>query len=75
MEVCDVYYFYYGCMCLIEMFEGLNIGLINLFLLYVKVNCFGFIEMLYCCVDFEIGKVMGRIDYLIVDEEDNYVVV
>lgn len=54
MEVCDVYYFYYGCMCLIEIFEGLNIGLINLLLSYVCVNEFGFIEILYCKVDLDI---------------------
>lgn len=74
-EVCDVYYFYYGCMCLIEILEGLNIGLINLLFLFVKVNEFGFIEILYCRVDLEIGFVIGYVDYLIVDEEDNYVVV
>lgn len=57
-EVCDVYYFYYGCMCLIEIFEGLNIGLINSLFSYVKVNKFGFIEIFYCCVDCEIGCVI-----------------
>lgn len=69
-EVCDVYYIYYGWMCLIEMFEGFNIGLINSLFFYVKVNCFGFIEMLYWCVDWIMYKVIDKIDYLVVDEED-----
>lgn len=60
-------------MCLIEIFEGFNIGLIGLLLVYVWVNLFGFIEMLYCkVVD---GVVSDEIVYLIVDEEDCYVVV
>lgn len=56
--MCDVYYFYYGCMCLIEIFEGFNIGLINLLLSYVRVNEFGFIEMLYCKVDLDINLII-----------------
>jgi len=41
---------YYGCMCFIEMLEGLNIGFIGLLLMYVWINVFGFVEILYCKV-------------------------
>lgn len=72
-EVCDVYLIYYGCVCLIEMLEGLNIGLINLFVLYVYLNEYGFFEMLYCkVVD---SKVIDQIDYLLVIEEGCYMIV
>lgn len=74
-EVWDVYYIYYGWMCLIEMLEGLNIGLINLLFFYVWVNVYGFIEMLYCCVLWVDYKVIDWIDYLMVDEEDNFIIV
>lgn len=42
-EVRDVYYIYYGCMCLIEIFEGFNIGLINNLLFYGYLNKYGFV--------------------------------
>lgn len=73
VEVCDVYFLYYGCMCLIEMLEGLNIGLIGVFVIFVCINFFGFIEMLYCkVVD---GVVIDQIDYFIVLEEVDFNIV
>lgn len=72
-EVCDVYYLYYGRMCLIEILEGLNIGFINFLGIYVKINEFGFIELLYRKFDKEILIVIDEIYYLIVDEEDLFV--
>ena len=73
-EVRDVHYSHYGRMCPIETPEGPNIGLINSFQRYAKVNKFGFIETPYRRVDHETGKVTDEIDYLTADEEDNYVV-
>lgn len=72
-EVCDVYLIYYGCMCLIEILEGLNIGLINSFVMFVCVNKYGFIEIFYCKV--EDGKVIDEVSYMLVIEEMCYIVV
>ena len=73
-EVRDVHYSHYGRMCPIETPEGPNIGFINSFSSFAKVNRFGFIETPYRSVDPETGKVTSHIDYLTADEEDNYVV-
>lgn len=72
-EVCDVYLIYYGCVCIIEILEGLNIGLINLLVVYVCINQYGFFEILYCKV-FD-GKVFDEIEFLLVIEENEYVIV
>lgn len=72
-EVCDVYLIYYGWMCLIEMLEGQNIGLINLLVIFVCVNKYGFIEIFYCKV-IE-GVVMDDVVYLLVIEEMCYIIV
>ena len=46
-EVRDVHYTHYGRFCTIETPEGPNIGLINSFASYAKVNSLGFIETPY----------------------------
>lgn len=66
-EVCDVYVMYYGCLCFIEIFEGLNIGLINLLFVFVCCNEYGFLEIFYCCV--VNGVVIDEVDYFFVIEE------
>lgn len=72
-EVCDVYLIYYGCVCLIEIFEGLNIGLINFLVIYVCINKYGFFESLYCVV--KDSLVIDEIVFLLVIEEVDYVIV
>lgn len=69
-EVCDVYYFYYGCLCIIEILEGLNIGLIFIFCVYVKVNKMGFFEIFYWKVIFGFVEVKLEFEYLLVEGED-----
>lgn len=72
-EVRDVYSIYYGRVCLIEIFEGSNIGLINFLFVYVQINEYGFFEISYRkVID---GVVIDEIYYLFVIEEGNYVIV
>ena len=73
-EVRDVHYTHYGRMCPIETPEGPNIGLINNLSTYAKVNKYGFIETPYRRVSWKTHKVTDKIDYLMADEEDNYVI-
>lgn len=73
--VCDIYFFYYGCFCLIEMLEGFNVGLINFLVIYVWVNEYGFIEMLFWKVENGVVLKDGDLIYLFVDWEDEVCVV
>ena len=76
-EVRDVYYTHYGRMCPIETPEGPNIGLINSFATYARINEYGFVEAPYRKVDKTDPtnpKVTDEVVYLTADEEDNFVV-
>lgn len=73
-EVRDVHYTHYGRMDPIETPEGPNIGLINSLATYARVNRYGFIETPYRRVSWDTHKVTDKIDYLMADEEDNFVV-
>ncbi len=71
-EVRDVHTSHYGRICPIETPEGPNIGLINSFTTYARVNEFGFIETPYRkVVD---GKVLDEIEYINADQEEPHVV-
>ncbi|MBO7407774.1 MAG: DNA-directed RNA polymerase subunit beta, partial [Clostridia bacterium] len=73
-EVRDVHYSHYGRMCPIETPEGPNIGLIGSLSTYARINEYGFIEAPYRKYDKETGCVTKRIDYLMADMEDQYIV-
>ncbi|QVK11957.1 DNA-directed RNA polymerase subunit beta [Weissella ceti] len=73
-EVRDVHYTHYGRMDPIETPEGPNIGLINSLATYARVNRYGFIETPYRRVSWDTHKVTEKTDYLMADEEDNFVV-
>ena len=76
-EVRDVHYTHYGRMCPIETPEGPNIGLINSFASFARVNEYGFVEAPYRVVDKsdpENPRVTDEVVYLTADEEDNYTV-
>ena len=76
-EVRDVHYSHYGRMCPIETPEGPNIGLINSFATYARLNEYGFIEAPYRKVDKsepDNPRVTDEVVYLTADEEDNYIV-
>jgi len=76
-EVRDVHYTHYGRMCPIETPEGPNIGLINSFATYARINEYGFVEAPYRIVDktdVDNPKVTDEVIYLTADEEDNYIV-
>jgi len=67
-EVRDVHPSHYGRICPIETPEGPNIGLINSFSTYARVNEFGFIETPYRKV--LNGKVLDEVEYLNADQEE-----
>ena len=76
-EVRDVHYTHYGRMCPIETPEGPNIGLINSFATYARINEYGFVEAPYRRVDKSDPsnpRVTDEVVYLTADEEDNYTV-
>ena len=76
-EVRDVHYTHYGRMCPIETPEGPNIGLINSFAAFARLNEYGFIEAPYRVVDKsdpENPRVTDEVVYITADEEDNYTV-
>ena len=76
-EVRDVHYTHYGRMCPIETPEGPNIGLINSWATYARVNQYGFVEAPYRVVDKSDPLnpvVTDEVVYLTADEEDNFVV-
>lgn len=43
----DIYFSYYGCICLIDMFEGINVGFIGFLVIYVRIGYWGFLESLF----------------------------
>ena len=64
-------------MCPIETPEGPNIGLINSFASFARLNEYGFVEAPYRVVDKsdpENPRVTDEVVYLTADEEDNYTV-
>ena len=74
-EVRDVHYTHYGRMCPIETPEGPNIGLINSFASFARLNEYGFIEAPYRVVDKsdpENPRVTDEVRYFTADEEDDY---
>ena len=76
-EVRDVHYTHYGRMCPIETPEGPNIGLINSFASFARLDEYGFVEAPYRVVDKsdpENPRVTDEVVYLTADEEDNYTV-
>ena len=76
-EVRDVHYTHYGRMCPVETPEGPNIGLINSFASFARLNEYGFIEARYRVVDKsdpENPRVTDEVVYITADEEDNYTV-
>ena len=73
-EVRDVHYTHYGRMCPIETPEGPNIGLIGSLATYARINEYGFIEAPYRKFDHDKSVVTKKIDYLMADEEDNFIV-
>ena len=76
-EVRDVHYTHYGRMCPIGTPEGPNIGLINSFASFARLNEYGFVEAPYRVVDKsdpENPRVTDEVVYLTADEEDNYTV-
>ncbi|MFQ9515678.1 MAG: DNA-directed RNA polymerase subunit beta [Eubacterium sp.] len=76
-EVRDVHYTHYGRMCPIETPEGPNIGLINSFASFARLDEYGFVEAPYRVVDKSDPanpRVTDEVIYLTADEEDNYTV-
>lgn len=70
LDVRDVHPTYYGRICPIHVPEGQNIGLINHFSMYARVNKYGFIETPYYVV--KDGKVTDEVVYLTADEEAHH---
>lgn len=70
IEVRDVHPSHYARICPIETPEGQNIGLITSMAVYARANEFGFLEAPYVRVNN--GRVTGKIEYLMADEEENY---
>ncbi len=73
-EVRDVHYSHYGRMCPIETPEGPNIGLISYLATFSRINKYGFIEAPFRKIDKETGTVLGEVEYMTADVEDNYIV-
>ena len=71
-EVRDIHYTQYGRVCAIETPEGQNIGLINSFACYSRVNEYGFIECPYRKVDKETGIVTDEVVYMSAEDEKDY---
>ncbi|MEK7564954.1 MAG: DNA-directed RNA polymerase subunit beta [Patescibacteria group bacterium] len=71
-EVRDVHTSHYGRICPIETPEGPNIGLVEYFASYARLNEFGFIETPYRVI--KNGKITDEIKYLnALDEEQYYI--
>ncbi len=73
-EVRDVHYSHYGRMCPIETPEGPNIGLISYLATFSRINKYGFIEAPFRKIDKETGTVLGEVEYMTADVEDNFIV-
>lgn len=70
MEVRDVHNSYYGRICPIQTPEGQNIGLVNRFASFAKLDEYGFIVTPY--VKVEKGKLTGKVEWLDAAEERKY---
>ncbi len=71
-EVRDVHTSHYGRICPIQTPEGPNIGLVEYFSSYARLNDFGFIETPYRVV--KNGRLTEEIKYLnALDEENHYI--
>ena len=73
-DVRDVHYTHYGRLCPNETPEGQNIGLINSFATYSKLNKYGFVEAPYRKFDKETGRVTNEVVYMTADVEEKYVI-
>ena len=73
-DVRDVHYTHYGRLCPNETPEGQNIGLINSFATYAKIDKYGFVEAPYKRIDKETGKVTNEVVYMTADVEEKYVI-
>ena len=73
-DVRDVHYTHYGRLCPNETPEGQNIGLINSFATYARLNRYGFIEAPYRKFDKATGKVTNEVVYMTADVEEKYVI-
>lgn len=69
-EVRDVHRSHYGRICPIQTPEGINIGLVNHFATFARLNEFGFIETPYAVV--KNGRVTKEIKWLNALEEEKY---
>ncbi|PIR89241.1 MAG: DNA-directed RNA polymerase subunit beta [Candidatus Harrisonbacteria bacterium CG10_big_fil_rev_8_21_14_0_10_40_38] len=69
-EVRDVHQSHYGRICPIQTPEGSNIGLINYFSNFSRVNDFGFLETPYVTV--KNGKITGDLIWLDAHEEEHH---
>jgi len=70
LEVRDVHTSYYSKICPIQSPEGQNIGLVNYFTNFSKLNEYGFIIAPYIKV--EKGKLTGKVVWLDASEEEKY---
>jgi DNA-directed RNA polymerase subunit beta len=69
-EVRDVQPSHYGRICPIQTPEGPNIGLVNHFSSFFRINQYGFIETPYFRV--EKGQITRKIEYLSAFEDEKY---
>ncbi len=69
-EVRDVHTSHYGRICPIQTPEGPNIGLVEYFSSYARLNDFGFVETPYRLV--KNGKAADEVKYLNALEEEDY---
>ncbi len=69
-EARDVQASHYGRICPIQTPEGSNVGLVNHFSLYSRVNRYGFLETPYYKV--EDGKITDEVEYLDAHQEEKY---
>ncbi|MGM0438968.1 MAG: DNA-directed RNA polymerase subunit beta [Patescibacteria group bacterium] len=69
-EARDVQSSHYGRICPIQTPEGSNVGLVNHFALFSRVNRYGFVETPYYKV--KNGKVTKEVEYLDAHEEEQY---
>ncbi len=73
-DVRDVHYTHYGRLCPNETPEGQNIGLINSFATYAKLNKYGFVQAPYRKFDKATGKATNQVVYMTADQEEKYVI-
>ncbi len=69
-EARDVQASHYGRICPIQTPEGSNVGLVNHFSLYSRVNRYGFVETPYYKV--KNGKITDEVKFLDAHEEEKY---